>query len=132
MNCASCHRPADEHTLPDRGHPDTGCASFAFALVPNALHRLEEISDAIKRRNAGEDWLHCPCMATASLRPCPNCGFLLCPRCHERHVTPQCWGEKDSRHPGMPHSQPMPTEAEEQLMDPVTQASVRAARMRCN
>ena len=133
MKCATCHRPSSEHTvLPGRGHPETGCASFAFAVDPGLLHRMALTMDAIERYQSGEVWLHCPCLSEFNLRPCPNCGFLFCPRCHERHVSPQCWGEKNSRHPGMPHSQPMPSEADEASMDSVTRASVRTARIRCN
>ena len=133
MKCATCYRPANEHTLrPGRGHPETGCESFAFSVDPNGIHHPALISDAIERLHAGEEWLHCPCMSTYNLRPCPNCGFFFCSRCLGRHVSPQCPCEKDSRHPGMPHSQPMPSEADEALMGPVTRASVRAARLRAN
>jgi hypothetical protein len=49
--------------------------------------------------------VHCHCLATADLKPCFNCGFLLCPH----HLMPHevgCTLPKGSRQPGMPYSQP--------------------------
>jgi hypothetical protein len=106
MNCAECERPASEHTvLPDRGHPTTGCKSFAFSFHPAMIPRLEGLLDVIKRREAGEAVVHCHCLATTDLKACSNCGYLLCPIHHLQHEE-SCTLPKDSRHPGMPHSQP--------------------------
>jgi hypothetical protein len=96
--------------LPNRGHPTTGCESFAFAFVPNAIERLEGILDVIKRREAGEIVVHCHCLATANLKPCSNCGFLLCPN-HLLSHEAGCTLPKDSRRPGMPYSQPKKEDA---------------------
>lgn len=106
--CAKCGRPASEHTvLPDRGCAETGCESFAWHIDADAIARLEGILDVIKRREAGERVVACHCMRIADLRPCSNCGFLLCPVHHDGHEA-RCLLPKDSRHPGMPNSQPLP------------------------
>lgn len=107
MDCAHCGRPPVEHTvMPDRGHPENGCQSFAFSIhLPSAIARLECVLDVMKRRDAGEVIVHCHCLAMADLKPCSNCGYLLCPRHHPSHEA-SCTLPKDSRHPGMPYSQP--------------------------
>lgn len=104
--CASCGQPANEHTvLPDRGHPTNGCKSFAFSFSPDAIPRLEGIVAVLKRKEAGEAVVHCHCLRTKDLKPCSNCGYLLCPEHHHTHEV-NCTLPKDSRHPGMPYSQP--------------------------
>lgn len=108
MNCATCNRSIDEHTAqPDMGHPTTGCKSFAFSFRPDVLERLEGIADVLKRRAVGEIIIHCHCLRTADLKPCSNCGYLLCSADHARHEE-NCSLPQDSRHPGMPYSQPNP------------------------
>ena len=72
------------------------------------ISRLEGILDVVNRRKAGEEILHCHCLATSDLEPCSNCGFFLCPNHHDSHER-NCTLPKDSRHPGMPFSQPKVT-----------------------
>ena len=80
MSCARCGRPAGEHTvLPGRGHPTTGCTSFAWGFDPSRLPRMERQVVNMARLRRGETFDHCHCLDDVGLKPCPHCKFLLCP-----------------------------------------------------
>ena len=97
MFCAHCNRPPSEHTvLPDRGHPTTGCTSYAFSFDPALLPRFERQVANMKRAMSGEVFVRCHCLDTENLKPCSNCGFSLCPVHHDEHEA-NCKLPKNSR-----------------------------------